>query len=179
MADFTPRLTSAGIEGNWLWESDENPYYRSGYGMPNCTCYAWGRFWEIANGEPDKRPTLSTRDAEDWYGYTADGYERSNIPALGSVLCFADGPFTGAGHVAVVEVINDDGSIITSESAWNGYFWELHTRYPENNYIDVAGYIYQGFIINPYAGDTPVPPHGDKFKWWLSEPILRRRNYAF
>lgn len=47
---FTPRLTDEGILNNFHWYSD-NPFYQSGYGMPNCTCYAWGRFWEI--GDPN------------------------------------------------------------------------------------------------------------------------------
>ena len=178
MADFTPRLTSAGIENNRLWYSD-NPFYQSGFGLPNCTCYAWGRFWEIANGDSDKRPNLSLSDANNWYSYN-DGYERSQIPALGSVLCLYGGNYSGLGHVAIVEEINSDGSIMTSESAYNAYYWELRRRVPPDySYSPYDGYIFQGFIINPYAGDTPVPPHGDKFKWWLSEPILRRRNYAF
>ena len=43
---FTPRLNDNGILNNPKWYSD-NPFYQSGYGMPNCTCYAWGRFWEV------------------------------------------------------------------------------------------------------------------------------------
>lgn len=37
---FTPRLTDQGIMNNFHWYSD-NPFYQSGYGMPNCTCYAY------------------------------------------------------------------------------------------------------------------------------------------
>lgn len=37
---YTPRLTSDGIVDNFHWYSD-NPFYQSGYGMPNCTCYAY------------------------------------------------------------------------------------------------------------------------------------------
>lgn len=47
---FTPRLNDNGILNNFHWYS-ENPFYQAGYGMPNCTCYAWGRFWEI--GDPN------------------------------------------------------------------------------------------------------------------------------
>ena len=38
---FEPRLTSAGMRGNPYWYS-RNPFYQAGYGLPNCTCYAWG-----------------------------------------------------------------------------------------------------------------------------------------
>lgn len=37
---YVPRLNSDDIQGNFHWYS-ENPFYQSGYGMPNCTCYAW------------------------------------------------------------------------------------------------------------------------------------------
>ena len=42
---YIPRLTADGIRGNPYWYS-RNPFYNAGYGMPNCTAYAWGRFWE-------------------------------------------------------------------------------------------------------------------------------------
>lgn len=178
MSDYIPRLNDSGMQGNRLWYSD-NPFYNSGYGLPNCTCYAWGRFWEIGEGLAEHRPRLSLSDAENWYNF-ADGYERGTTPALGAVLCLADGPFSGAGHVAVVEQINDDGSILTSESAYDAYYFEVHQRYPENNYVEYPGYVFQGFIYNPYAGDHPVPPGpGNGFKWWMAKRIieLKKRGY--
>ena len=174
MSEYAPRLTDSGILNNPLWYSN-NPFYQSGNGLPNCTCYAWGRFWEIANGDPDKRPTLSLGNGEDWFGYTADGYERGNTPALGAVLCLANGPYSGLGHVCVVEQINPDGSIITSNSAYNGAYFYLETRGPG----DYGGvYDFQGFIYNPYAGDTPGPgpTPGKGFKWWMAKRILEKRK---
>ena len=40
---FTPRLDDTGIVGNFHYYSD-NIFYQSGYGMPNCTAYAWRAF---------------------------------------------------------------------------------------------------------------------------------------
>lgn len=37
---FTPRLDDTGIVGDFHYYS-QNPYYQSGYGMPNCTCYSF------------------------------------------------------------------------------------------------------------------------------------------
>lgn len=150
---FIPRLTDAGMSGNPYWYSN-NPFYQAGYGLPNCTCYAWGRFWEEAG--PEYRPNLSTGNAEDWYNYS-DGYERGPTPALGAVLCLADGPFSGDGHVAVVEEIFPDGSITVSESAWGGYYFQTERLYPPY-YLTAAGYIFQGFIYNPHTGGGPIPP---------------------
>ena len=57
---YTPRLTSEGMLNNFHWYSG-NPFYRAGYGLPNCTCYAFGRFWEIGdpNSDHSNYPNLS------------------------------------------------------------------------------------------------------------------------
>ena len=41
---YEPRLTKSGMLNSIYWYSDTNPFYPTGYGLPNCTCYAWGRF---------------------------------------------------------------------------------------------------------------------------------------
>lgn len=150
MAEFTPRLNSLGMVGNPYWYS-RNPFYTAGYGLPNCTCYAWGRRYEITG----KRPTLSLGNAETWYGYK-DGYPRGNSPALGAVICFADGPYSGLGHVAVVEKIDSDTGIVTfSNSAYRGSYFYTVSGTRANNYGYSAGYKFQGFI---YLDDEPIPP---------------------
>lgn len=156
---FTPRLNDSGMLNNPLWYSD-NPLYQSGYGLPNCTCYAWGRFWEITGGNA---PTLSTDNAENWYNHS-DGYQRGNTPKLGAVICFADGPFSGDGHVAIVEQINSDGSIVTSNSAWRGEYFYTQTLQPPN-YLPASDYVFQGFIYNP-SGGGDVPPEPTN---WISD----------
>ena len=170
---FVPRLSSAGMSGNPYWYS-RNPFYLAGYGLPNCTCYAWGRFWEIADSNHDysNRPNLSTSDAEDWYNYN-DGYERGSTPRLGAVLCLADGPFSGAGHVAIVEEIYPDGSITCSNSAWNGSYFYLTTLQPPL-YLPTAGYIFQGFIYNPHAGGRPRT--SGTVKTWMMKRWLWNRE---
>lgn len=151
---FTPRLSDYGITGNPLYYSD-NPFYQAGYGMPNCTAYAWARFYE--EGTPQTRPTLSTGNAENWYPYTADGYARGNTPKLGAVCCLAGGPYQGVGHVCIVEQINSDGSIVTSNSGYQSTFFWLETRNPPD--YNTEGYTFQGFIYNPYVeGSAPPEP---------------------
>lgn len=140
---FKPRLSAPGYS-NRFWYS-LNPFYQSGYGLPNCTCYAWGRFYEISG----KKPALSLGNAEDWYGKD-DGYERGRTPKLGAVICWRKGRAgyggDGAGHVAVVEKIYADGSILISQSGWrSSRFW---TSVVKKDY-SMNGYIFQGFIYNP------------------------------
>lgn len=148
MANFVQR-TTAPDESNRAFYAD-NPFYQSGYGLPNCTCYAWGRFWELTGGD---KPKLSLSNAENWYGHP-DGYIRGKTPKLGAVLCWRKGQAgvgsDGAGHVAVVEAINEDGSIITSESGWgaSSTFWRT-TRTNDGNWGMGSAYTFQGFIYNP------------------------------
>ena len=143
----------------------------------NCTWYAWGRFWEIsgATSSTQDRPTLCTSDANDWWAYN-DGYQRSQTPELGAVLCLYGGNYSGWGHVAIVEEILPDGSIYTSESALNGYYFDFRRRYPPDYaYSPEDGYIFKGFIINPHGGGGGG---GKKFRPWLAINILRRRKNA-
>lgn len=160
MAVFVPRMSAAGIWQNPMWY-DNNPFYQSGYGLPNCTCYAWGRYWEVTGQRPDAMPT---GDAGSWYdGATA--YQRGRVPQLGAIGCLYDPNGYYAGHVFVVEQINSDGSIVVSNSGYerplsdyppnmSNYFW-TETVYPSQDYANnflyyTRGYRLKGFI---YAGD--------------------------
>ena len=99
MANFVKRTTAPDESNSYYYAN--NPFYQSGYGLPNCTCYAWGRFYELSG----TRPALSLGDAENWFGYS-DGYARGQIPKLGAVICWRRGAVgddsDGAGHVAIV-----------------------------------------------------------------------------
>lgn len=154
MAKFTQR-TEAPESSNTYYYAN-NPFYASGYGLPNCTCYAWGRFWEC-QGSAGSRPKLSLNNAEDWYGYTSDGYERGQTPKVGAVICWRKGvagdDSDGAGHVGIVEAVNDDGTIVTSESAYNGYLFRTKTRSNDGNWGGGSAYTFQGFIYNPVTFD--------------------------
>ena len=142
--NYIPRLECPSRSSRF-YNSNENPFVASGYGMfqnnGNCTCYAFGRFFEILG----KQPKLSSGNAGRWYGNTADGYERGSSPQLGAVACWSNPG--KAGHVAIVEKINSDGSVLMSQSGWHsGYFW-TQTHHP-TNYLG-GSYIFQGFIYNP------------------------------
>lgn len=151
MTKYIPRLTAPAF-------TDKN-YIHTTYGgknqcllinnstgsvMPNCVGYAWGRFMEILG----ETPKLSCGDAGTWYGYQWDGYDRGQTAQLGAVICYAQPG--EAGHVAIVEEIKDDGSIVISQSGYGyEYFW---TQTVPSNY-QIGGYIFQGFIYNPACSD--------------------------
>ena len=173
--NFTPRLTAPimnsadGVDpASQYWLGDSygglNPfdnlgqkYYRcTGDTLPNCTSYAWGRFYEIIG----TRPTLSTSNAEDWYLYTSDGYERGQTPRLGAIACWQKGaigddpsvPGSDAGHVAIVEKINSDGSLLLSESGWDcEWYWHNYkvSKDSSGGYDYGSYYKFQGFIYAP------------------------------
>lgn len=118
--------------------------------LPNCVGYAYGRFMEILG----KTPKLSRSNAENWYGYK-DGYKRGKTPKLGAVICWRKGKANygadGAGHVAIVEKIYSDGSILISQSGYrSSRFW---TSVVPKGYA-LRGYVFQGFIYNPAVKET-------------------------
>lgn len=140
MANFVPRLDSYGMSGSDYYYSG-NPFYQAGYGLPNCTCYAWGRWYELLGYKPSG---LSTGNADTWIDRNST-YEVGYTPKLGAILVSSyDGGGDG-GHVSVVEQINNDGSIITSNSAWGGsYFYteKLWPPYEFASYVNFLGFLY-------------------------------------
>ena len=169
---YTPRLNSDGILNNPKWYS-QNPFWQNNYGLPNCTCYAWGRFWEISDPQSlgINRPTLSLGNAKEWWDYTQDGYERGQEPKLGATICFAPIPDSSrVGHVATVEEIYSD-HIVTSNSDYGGRYFYTETLYPDANgkyHHDV--YTSQGFIYNPWA-EQPEPEEEPKKKKKFPWPV--------
>lgn len=145
---FKPRLNAPSYSSSYWYSA--NPFYQSGYGLPNCTCYAWGRFYEILG----KKPTLSLSNAENWWSHK-DGYERGQTPRLGAVICWRKGKVgygsDGAGHVGIVEQITGN-KIVVSMSAWKGT--RFFTRTFTIGSYNYNGLVFQGFIYNPAVPKT-------------------------
>ena len=140
-ADYTPRLSAPDADDPCYYSQD-NIFYAADYGMPNCTCYAWGRAYEIS-GEP---PRLSPYDACTWYDYNAENgyYEYGDTPEQGAIACwaYADG---GPGHVAVVEDVEDD-TVLLSNSAYSGAEFYMDTVPADDPSQGRDGWIFQGYI---------------------------------
>lgn len=157
--NFIPRLNSDGMYNSQWWYSTGNPFYDTPnhmYGLPNCTCYAYGRYAEIRHQLKNLGfANLPTGDAKDWYNdpVTVANFRRGNTPELGAVVCYAptDSSSSYAGHVAIVESIEDD-VVITSNSYYGGVTFATETVYAANNYTPQwainKGYALQGFIYN-------------------------------
>lgn len=142
---FTKRLVAPSKTSKYYYS--DNIFYQSGFGMPNCTAYAWGRWYELLG----TKPKLCTRNAENWYAYTQDGYKRGKTPKLGAIAVWRKGVVgnadDGAGHVAVVEEVYSDGSFLTSNSAWGGS--NFYTVKYSGNYNGSNGLVFLGFIYPP------------------------------
>ena len=161
---FKPRLTKPEAG---------NPYYNrlanGGYsgailGSPtdpgcnvlaNCVGYAAGRFNEII-GKGKYVYFQYPPNAEDFYDTAiSQGLETGSTPRLGAIIVWAKGKTwtsaDGAGHVAVVEEIKSDGSIITSESGYGcaNPFWTSHRYRESGNWGAGTQYRFLGFIYQP------------------------------
>lgn len=156
MAKYKPRTTAPSSTNKYYKHTSAGGlnsciHIKGGSCLPNCVGYAWGRWYEILG----KKPKLSRRNAELWWGYTEDGYKRGQTPKIGAVMCWSKGKAgvssDGAGHVAVVEKINDDGTITWSNSNYGGT--RFYTSTKKAPYYIGDAYTFQGFIYLPVTFD--------------------------
>ena len=164
---FEPRLTIPDKSNKFYIAKANgglNPCIAKPTGSPlrfaNCVFYAVGRFAEITG------IWLKSTNAENFLNAAKEmGLTVSDKPQLGSIAVWAKGKIgdgsDGAGHVAVVEIINATGSIVTSESGWNAKkeFWTT-TRKNDGNWGQSAAYKFIGFILPPAF--TTVLRKGDR-----------------
>ena len=137
--------------------------------LPNCVGYAYGRFMEILGAESC---SLSTGNAENWYGFLSDGYERGSEPKVGAIACWRKGeaydPSDGAGHVAVVEEVLENGDILCSNSDYYGRSFYTCTYKKASGYSLGAAYRFQGFIYCPFEeAQLPMPEQRDESRLQL------------
>lgn len=174
---FVPRLTSQGIRGNRYWYSSLNTFYPNNP-LPNCTCYAYGRWLEIAGGDVTKLAGLFTksygsRNGGNWYRASPSLQAGIANPQLGDIACwgFSDYRRNGWGHVAVVEEIHPD-YIVVSASYYSGTFFNTENCPKSNGYkcrwMKPGGkydYILHGFIRMGGASGTIVPSIDMPTEW--------------
>lgn len=135
----------------------------------NCVGYANGRFNEIIN-DPDLKgvvkafPYQLVCNAENFIeSARRQGLKVNPTPIEGGIMVWQKGStldgYDGAGHVAVVEEVYEDGSILTSESGWASWAFKTirrnnsNGRWGQNEY-----YKFRGCIINPSIKKPKVVP---------------------
>ena len=129
--------------------------------LANCVGFATGRFNEIL-GKPACLYLGNTNAANFAALAKSQGLTVQQLPQLGGCMVWAGGK-TGAGHVAIVETVNPDGSIITADSGYNSITWYTKQR-SGANWSQPASYRYIGCIVNP--GSRPI--------WGRPAETLRR-----
>ncbi|UXR74267.1 LysM peptidoglycan-binding domain-containing protein [Staphylococcus sp. IVB6238] len=82
--------------------------------------YTWGQCtWHVFNRRAETGQPISTYwwNADHWAGAaSADGYTVNNVPQAGSIMQTTEG---AVGHVAYVERVNPDNSVLVSEMNYN------------------------------------------------------------
>ena len=126
----------------------------------NCVGYANGRFNEIINDPELNGVVLKfkyqlTCNAENFIeSAKKQGLKISSTPVQGGIMVWQKGATLGggdgAGHVAVCEVVYDDGTILTSESGWNAWAFKNIRRNNNNGrWGQNSAYKFRGCIVNP------------------------------
>ena len=153
---YTPRLNAPESNNVYYYNSNYNVFQKYGYGLPNCTAYAYGRAYEILKSTPK----LSWNGAGQWFDYNKSGgyYSYGSTPKLGAIACWC---YSGGGHVAVVEKI-ENGTITLSNSEWGGRTFYLTTcSTSDKNYGGNSWWTFQGFI---YLLDSATPAPAPTYK---------------
>lgn len=101
-----------------VFYTKSNIFWLSGYGGPNCTWYANGRMKEL--GYSSSALNTMRGNAHTWDNTASNGATVSSTPQVASIAVWE--PYVNGagslGHVAVVEQINSNGTIVISESNW-------------------------------------------------------------
>ena len=167
MGAFKPRLTRPEAGNKYYIRKASGGLNPAIKGYPtdaqndvlrNCVGYAVGRFAELGG------PWLKPVNAELFIQYAQkDGLKVEQAPSLGACVVWQGGTTQqagdGAGHVAIVEQINPDGSIVTSESGYGASkpFWTTkRIKGTNGNWGEKPSkYKFLGFIKNPAVVDLP------------------------
>lgn len=136
--------------------SKANPFYAGGY-TKECTWYAWGRAYEALGA----KPALSTSAAHHWYqeNTRTKACSYGSTPKAGAIMVTAKDK--AHGHVAFVEELYSDGTMLISEYNYNvrggfstAVIRQLSAGSRRGRAHKVLGYIY---VAKAKPADTTAP----------------------
>lgn len=163
MSEYTPRLTEpSASDPRWIMSSygGYNDCIAGSNGppsvLPNCTGYVHGRCMEIADVTTDNLGLSFGNAVEYWNGSSSD-WEQSSEPSLGAVVVYYQNVGQQPGHVAVVEEIIDNDTIVISQSDYGGARFSTWTCTRATNWTPFTNVSFLGFLKNPYVTDQPEP----------------------
>ena len=137
--------------------------------LANCVGYACGRFNEIIGSM--KYPSLNCNAENFIERAISAGLKTGSTPRVGAIMCWQKGSLAsgdGAGHVAIVEKVNSESSVYTSESGYGSTaFWNQTRTISNGRWGMSSSYAFRSFIYLPddvqavvdkcSGGDTPTP----------------------
>ena len=165
--------------GGWNTCIKGSPRYQYADALANCVGYASGRFNEIINIARETSgctyTTLNCNAVNFKERAEAAGLQTGSTPRRGAIMCW--GKEGDAGHVAIVERVNNNNSVYTSESGWgsSSIFWNSTRTNNNGRWGCGAGYYFRCFIYlpddvqkaidaeEPKPTPTPAPTPNDKF----------------
>lgn len=165
--------------GGWNTCIKGSPRYQYADALANCVGYASGRFNEIINIARETSgctyTTLNCNAVNFKERAEAAGLQIGSTPRRGAIMCW--GKEGDAGHVAIVERVNNNNSVYTSESGWgsSSIFWNSTRTNNNGRWGCGAGYYFRCFIYlpndvqkaidaeEPKPTPTPAPTPSDKF----------------
>lgn len=142
--------------GGWNGAIQGKPTKSGANVLSNCVGYANGRFAEIMG--QNKVPYQLVCNAENFIEKAKNhGLTVVNYPTLGGIMVWQKGTLSsgdGAGHVAIVERIDNANQIYTSESSYSGSAFYNAIRSNNNGRWGMgSAYTFRGCIVNPTIGD--------------------------
>ena len=176
MTAFKPALKAPAMNDPWFLRKDVggyspcipgNPLRNNGSVLANCVGWAWGI---SAYRENDKNCDIGCvagvpwpQGAGSWFN-KLNGRKSGMTPKLGAVAVWKT---ASSGHLATVEDIYPDGSVLCAESGYNAYVWRTR-KYPKNMYK--PGYTFLGFIYLKVDYDSPRKTNRE-----IAEEVIERK----
>ena len=158
--------------------------------LANCVGYASGRFNEIINIARDTSgctyKTLNC-NAENWVERAiAAGLKTGSTPKRGAIMCWQKGSLSsgdGAGHVAIVERVDSNNQVYTSESGYGSTaFWNQIRTNSNGRWGLSSSYSFRCFIYLPddvqskidggQPAPTPTPTPGPSSKFNIGDKVV-------
>ena len=162
--------------GGWNTCIKGNPLYAPANALANCVGYASGRFNEIINIARDTSgctyKTLNCNAINFKERAEAAGLKTGSTPRRGAIMCWGN---SGAGHVAIVERVDSNNQVYTSESGWGSstIFWNQIRTNNNGRWGCASNYYFRCFIYLPddvqklidsgNPAPTPTPGPSDAF----------------
>lgn len=163
--------------GGWNKAIQGKPTKSGANVLANCVGYANGRFAEIIGKDCIEYQLVC--NAENFIEKAKQyGLQISSVPTLGGIMVW-EGKGSLAGHVAIVERIDNNNQVFTSESAYGGSAFYNKTRTNDNGRWGMgSNYSFRGCIINPSNPEpSPTPtPSGDAEIRYIQETLNKHYN---